>query len=360
MELSKLSGKKIFLTGHTGFKGAWLLQMLHHLGAEVVGYALEAEPENALYHQINGDQYCVKSYINDINDLPVLQKAILDFEPDFIFHLAAQALVKKGYADPVGTYATNVMGTVHVLEAMRHLRKKCVAVMVTTDKVYENPETGALFSEVDKLGGYDPYSSSKACDEILIDSFRRSYFNPADYTTHQKSIASVRAGNVIGGGDYASDRIIPDIVRAIASDQAVLLRNPNAVRPWQLVLEPLYAYLLLAVKMEENPIDYNQAYNIGPEKSDILNVLTVTEKFIKAFGKGSYQIAENELHPHEAHLLLLDNTKIKNDIGFRPTLHADQAIGWTADWYANDQVSAAERCQNQILQYLDILNQYNN
>lgn len=350
--LSVFQNKKVLVTGHTGFKGAWMIQVLHHLGAQLTGYALAPRPGD-LYTHIQGDRLC-NSIIADINDTGRLEKVIMETQPDFIFHLAAQSLVKEGYADPVYTYTTNVMGTVHLLNTLRKLDQRCVAVMITTDKVYENPETGVPFKEDDKLGGYDPYSSSKACDEILIHSFRRSYFSQEEYDRHLKSISSARAGNVIGGGDRAADRIIPDIVRAIEENQPVRLRNPKAVRPWQHVLEPVYAYLCLAQKMHEEPLSYNQAYNIGPEAGDMLQVAEVTEQFIQAFGKGTYEITGNQHHQHEAGLLLLDNTKIKNEVGFTPVLNAGQAISWTADWYTDGQTPAARKCLKQIEKYLNL------
>lgn len=345
--------KKVFLTGHTGFKGSWLLQILHYLGAEVKGYSLAPTHDRTLYYQINGDALCHNSIIGDIRDLEKLQAEVLEFQPDFVFHLAAQALVRDSYVDPVGTYETNVMGTIHVLEAIRHLPNRCTAVMITTDKVYENPENGIPFVETDKLGGHDPYSSSKACDEILIDSYRNSFFSNINYADHQKSIASVRAGNVIGGGDYAANRIIPDIVRAIENDTAVSIRNPNAIRPWQHVLEPLYAYLCLAANMYHQPTAFNTAYNIGPCEDDMLSVIKVTESFIQSFGKGSFKIVPDPMAVHEAQLLLLNNHKIKRDIGVTPKLSAIDAIEWTADWYADHSASPAAKCLQQIEQYFN-------
>lgn len=351
--LQIFKNKKVFLTGHTGFKGAWLLKMLHILGAEVTGYAL-APSDDGLYAQFHGDQYCATSIIDDIRNQERLQAEILQVQPDFIFHLAAQALVRTGYEDPVGTYATNVMGTVHVLEALRKLPGRCTAIMITTDKVYENPEDGIPFVETDKLGGYDPYSASKACDEILIDSFRNSYFPNNSYDAHLKSIASVRAGNVIGGGDDAANRIIPDIVRAIHNNEPVELRNPQAVRPWQLVIEPLYAYLLLASKMFKSPTTYNEAFNIGPEASDMLTVKSVATQFIQSFGKGSIVENINPDNVHEAQMLLLNNQKIKDAIGFKSALAATTAIQWTAEWYADQTISAESKCDSQIQKYFQL------
>jgi CDP-glucose 4,6-dehydratase len=235
---------------------------------------------------------------------------------------------------------------------MRSLEKPAVGIMITTDKVYENNETGTAFTEDEKLGGYDPYSASKAAAEIAISSWRNSFFNPEQYGRHGKSIASVRAGNVIGGGDYSADRIIADIVRSINRDEDVVLRNPKAVRPWQHVLEPLFAYLTLATKMSADPVPYATSYNVGPEKEDVLDVETVTRKFIGYYGKGNYKVEQQAGQPHEAQLLMLDNSKIKNTIGLQPKYNADEAIKLTAEWYANKEISAHEKCMEQIRQYL--------
>lgn len=346
------NNKKVFVTGHTGFKGAWLIQLLNKLGAQVCGYSLPAT-EQSLYKLIDGDQLC-QSIIEDIRHRETLTNAIINFQPDYIFHLAAQALVRQGYEDPVGTYETNVMGTLNVLEALRVYDKPCIAVMITTDKVYENPENGIPFKEDDPLGGYDPYSSSKACDEILIHSYRRSYFSEKDFPYHQKKIISVRAGNVIGGGDYAADRIIPDIVRATDAGKPVFLRFPKAVRPWQHVLEPLGAYVHLAALLNRNK-QLSHAYNIGPDSDDVLSVEEVTELFIEYYGKGAYEIDSNDNRKrHEASLLMLDTQRLKKETNFSPKLNAREAIRWTAEWYANKEISALDKCTRQIEQYIDL------
>jgi len=349
--LSAFKGKKVFLTGHTGFKGAWLLQILHFLGAQVKGYALAPESTHDLYSQINGDTLCYASVIGDIRNAALLQGEMIRFEPDFVFHLAAQPLVRRSYNEPVYTFDVNVMGTLHVLEALRHLQKSCVALMITTDKVYENTETGIAFKEEDKLGGHDPYSASKAAAEIAISSYTQSYFSPEKFQEHQKSIASLRAGNVIGGGDHAADRIIPDIVRAIEGGEAVKIRNPKAIRPWQHVLEPLFSYLELAQLMQEHPGQYEGAYNIGPDKNDMLEVLEVTTCFIRNFGKGEYEIVHQQNAPHEARHLMLDNSKISRILGRSPRWTAQQAIQKTAEWYADKAMPALEKCKQQILSF---------
>jgi CDP-glucose 4,6-dehydratase len=349
---SVFSGKRVFLTGHTGFKGAWLLQILQWLGADVKGYSLEPENDKDLYNQVDGDDLCYASVIGDLMDLHRLQGEMVRFEPHFVFHLAAQSLVRRSYERPVDTFGVNTLGTVHVLEAMRSLSQPAVGLMITTDKVYENPERGQAFVEDDKLGGYDPYSASKAAAEIVIDSYRRSFFHPDQHDTHHKSISSVRAGNVIGGGDYSEDRIIPDIVRAIEQEGKVVLRNPGSVRPWQHVLEPLGAYLLLAARMSEEPVKYTGAYNFGPASNDEKSVEELTKIFLSAFSKeGQYDFANPGKAPHEANLLLLDSTKAERDLGWQPRLNSATAIYWTAEWYSDRTTPARKKCMEQIVKY---------
>lgn len=348
---SVFKGKRVFLTGHTGFKGAWMLQILNWLGADVKGYALAPEKDKDLYNQVNGDDLCYTSVIGNLTDLKKLHGEMVRFEPHFVFHLAAQSLVRRSYEQPADTFMVNTQGTAHVLDALRDVEGSCVGLMITTDKVYQNPERGVPFSEDDKLGGYDPYSASKAAAEIVIESYQRSFFNDNNYDKHKKSVASVRAGNVIGGGDFADDRIIPDIVRSIETLEPVGLRNPASVRPWQHVLEPIGAYLMLAAKMYEAPQQYNAAFNFGPNEDDMLTVEDLTKIFIDRFGKGSYKAAEQAGAPHEAKLLLLNSAKAKEQIGWQPQLDAATAIRWTADWYADKEHTAHEKCMMQIEQY---------
>lgn len=347
------NNKRVFLTGHTGFKGAWMLQVLHLLGADIKGFSLAPENDDDLYGQIKGDELCCASVITDLRDLPTLHGEMVRFQPHYVFHLAAQSLVRRSYESPSDTFLVNTQGTVHVLEALRHMPGACNALMITTDKVYENLERGHAFTEDDKLGGYDPYSASKAAAEIVIDSYRRSFFHPDAYSKHSKAIASVRAGNVIGGGDYAEDRIVPDIVRALERGENVKLRNPQSVRPWQHVLEPIGAYLYLAAKMNENAEGLSTAFNFGPEPSDERTVEDLTKIFLEAFGKqGAYQNSVQTNAPHEANLLTLNSSKAKGVLGWKPRLNADEAIRWTADWYA-DRRDAREKCTEQIERYFN-------
>src|SRR5665213_2553317 len=246
------SGKKVLLTGHTGFKGSWLLKIFSVLGAEIKGYALAPENEPNLYNTIGGDELC-QSIIADLRNKEKLTEAIISFKPDFIFHLAAQPLVRLSYQIPVETFEVNAIGTVNVLDGLRQLKKRCCAVLITTDKVYHNNEWPYPYRESDKLGGYDPYSASKACAELVISSYRNSFFNLETYSIHQKAIAVARARKVIGGGDWAKDLLIPDIISALQKNVRIEIRNHDAIRPWQHVLEPLYGYLLLGAKLSQAP-----------------------------------------------------------------------------------------------------------
>lgn len=344
------NGKKVFLTGHTGFKGSWMLQILSLLGAEVKGYSLPPENESDLYMLLSGDQLCKSSVLHDIRDAARVRHEMLHYEPDYIFHMAAQPLVLEGYNQPLYTFEVNAQGTANLLDAVKYLPKKCVVVCITTDKVYENHDGQTAFREDDKLGGFDPYSASKAAAEIIISSYRNSFFHTDRIHDHQKSVSVVRAGNVIGGGDFAKNRIIPDIVRSIRNEQEIVLRNPHATRPWQHVIEPLGAYLLLAAQMSDHPEKYNTAYNIGPEKNDVLSVEELTRIALNRAGTGTVRIEDNPGKPHEAATLMLNIEKIKNEVGWQPVYHANQAIEKTIDWYFDNR-NAAEKCTEHIYEY---------
>lgn len=326
--------KKVFLTGHTGFKGAWMLKVLRMLGAEVKGYALEPKHENDIYNLISGDSICT-SIIADLRDKDTLQKELIDFQPDFVFHLAAQPLVRLSYEIPSETFEVNAIGTAYLLDAVRALEKKCSIVLITTDKVYYNYEWVYPYRETDRLGGYDPYSASKACTELVIDSYRNAFFNKEKYDSHKKAIAVARAGNVIGGGDWSQDRIIPDIVNSIINNRPLTLRNPGSVRPWQHVLDPVMGYLLLGSKMNEAPIKYSEAWNFGPFDEDAFTVEDLVKLAISVFGKGSYECPELIDQPHEANLLRLDISKAVQLLGWKPVLTSEKAIEMTMNWYCN-------------------------
>lgn len=327
-------GKKVLITGHTGFKGSWLSIWLHELGAEVVGIALDPYSEKDNY-VLSGIGKKIKADIRaDIRNGKMMKEIFTEYQPEIVFHLAAQPLVRLSYEKPVETYETNVMGTINVMEAIRAINSVKVGVMITTDKCYENKEQLQGYKETDPFGGYDPYSSSKGACEIAIQSWRRSYFNPEDYgKRHTVSLASVRAGNVIGGGDWALDRIIPDCIRAIEAGKPIDIRNPKAVRPWEHVLEPLSGYLMLAQKMWKHPTDYCEGWNFGPEQEAVSTVWEVASELVKCFGKGELKDSSDPNAVHEANLLMLNIAKAKSRLGWKPRLNSKQTIDLVADWY---------------------------
>jgi CDP-glucose 4,6-dehydratase len=358
---SYYTNKKVFVTGHTGFKGSWLIAVLHSLGAKIKGYALAPEYENARLPYGQGLFNLLKpfniaeSVIADIRDKVRLQQEINSFQPDYVFHLAAQPLVRRSYEIPAETFEVNVTGTANLLEAVTSLEKKCTVVVITTDKVYENKEQkNILYKEDDVLGGYDPYSASKACAELVVSSFRNSFFDPKNYEAHKKAIASARAGNVIGGGDWSKDRIIPDIITALYQHKTIDVRNPNAVRPWQHVLEPINGYLLLAGLLSEHVPGFSKPYNFGPEADDHLTVKQLAETAIKIWGKGNWKDVSNSNAPHEAELLKLDISRAKKELQWQPKLNAKAAIEWTIDWYKQPEQEQAAYTFKQIKEYFSL------
>jgi CDP-glucose 4,6-dehydratase len=347
---SVYKGKKVFITGHTGFKGSWLLTWLHSLEAIIKGYSLSPINDFDLYNQIEGNSLC-ESVIADVRDKEQLKKEILDFQPDFIFHLAAQPLVRLSYETPLDTFEINTLGTAYVLDAIRFLEKPCIAVMITTDKVYENNEIDYPYQESDRLGGHDPYSASKATAELIINSYRSSFFNLNYFESHKKAIASARAGNVIGGGDWSKDRIIPDLIRALKNNVPIEIRNPNSVRPWQHVIEPINGYLLLGAKLSENPIEYSEAWNFGPMQDNTFTVEDLVKKAIGVWGEGNYvkPILDNQLH--EAGWLKLDINKSINNLGWKPKWNAIETIKKTIEFYKFNGENVLTVLNNQIKNY---------
>jgi CDP-glucose 4,6-dehydratase len=324
-------GKAVFVTGHTGFKGAWLSMWLHKLGAQITGYALDPPTEPSLFCLAKVSSM-IRSITGDIRDSAHLQQALTSARPEIVIHLAAQSLVRESYLSPVDTYSTNVMGTVNLLEAVRLCPTVQAVLNVTTDKCYENMELDHSFREDAPLGGYDPYSSSKACSEILTAAWRSSYFNPRRYAEHKVAIATARAGNVIGGGDWASDRLIPDIIKSILAGEPVHIRNPHAIRPWQHVLEPLSGYLLLTQKLYEQGPDFAGGWNFGPLIEDVRSVEWIAKWLCEQWGNGaSYEIDKSE-HPHEAHYLKLDCSKARVHLGWNPRWNLDKALTSTLEW----------------------------
>ncbi|AWW47044.1 CDP-glucose 4,6-dehydratase [Polynucleobacter paneuropaeus] len=327
------NGKRVFLTGHTGFKGGWLSLWLSSMGAKVTGYALAPNTSPSFFDaaQVEGD--LENSIIGDIRDLGRLKEAMADAKPEIVFHMAAQPLVRFSYANPVETYATNVMGTVNVIEGIRALTCVRAAVIVTTDKCYENQERAAGYREDEPMGGYDPYSSSKGCAELVTSAYRQSYFSPQKFDQHRVAIASARAGNVIGGGDWSEDRLIPDAIRAFEAGQALIIRNPLAIRPWQHVLEPLSGYLELAQALYQKGATFNGAWNFGPRDSDARSVKEVINLLIDRWVSAvSWQQNQSE-QPHEAHSLKLDCSKAQEKLHWIPKWSLEQAIDKITQWH---------------------------
>lgn len=341
--------KKVFLTGHTGFKGSWLALWLTKLGAKVCGYSLEPNTTPSMFNELNISEKIEKSVFGNILDTQKLEKTINEFQPEIIFHLAAQPLVRLSYSEPVLTYQTNVIGTLNVLEAARKCASVKTLVNITTDKCYENKEINRGYKEDEPMGGYDMYSSSKGCVEIMSSSFRRSFLQ--EEGTY--AMATARAGNVIGGGDWALDRLIPDCVRFINNDKKIEIRNPIAVRPWQHVLEPLSGYLLLGQKLLEEGKKYAEGFNFGPNEESVLKVAEVAQKVVENYGKGEVIVHKRD-NLHEANLLMLNIEKAENILGWTPTYTANQAIKETVDWYKAFYNNSAEMYDftiNQINKY---------
>jgi len=333
MNLDFWKDKRVFITGHTGFKGAWLSMWLQSLGAQVTGYSLGVLSETNLFEVANVEKG-MQSIHGDITDVSTLEKALFEARPEIVFHLAAQSLVMQSYESPVETYSTNVMGTVNLLEAIRKCDSVKSVVIVTSDKCYDNKDWHWGYRENDAMGGFDPYSSSKGCAELVTESYRNSFFNPNQYETHGVAIASARAGNVIGGGDWAKDRLIPDVINAFTHREPVMLRNPESTRPWQHVLEPLGAYILLAERLFDNGKGYAEAWNFGPNEVDtkptgwIINLLA---SYWKEDARSLIQ--ENNEAQREAVYLRLDCSKAHSKLGWYPIWTIEETVANVADWY---------------------------
>jgi CDP-glucose 4,6-dehydratase len=355
--------RSVFVTGHTGFKGAWLSLWLAELGARVHGYALEPPTRPSLFDEADVRARLASHTIGDIRDCETLAKVIRLAKPEFVFHLAAQAIVRYSYRDPRQTYETNVMGTVNVLEAVRAASSVRVCQIITSDKCYENREWIYPYREDEPMGGADPYSSSKGCAELVVNAYRRSFFDPSSVEGHGVSLASARAGNVIGGGDWAEDRIIPDCIRALSKNEVILVRNPNAIRPWQHVLEPLAGYLSLAAAQGAEPARFSQAWNFGPPAVGNLHVNQVVEEVIRHWGSGSWRgVSAPERTSarrgsfHEATFLKLDISKATDLLQWQPLWTGHEAIAQTVLWYRNrasagQDFNASRYCVGQIEAY---------
>jgi CDP-glucose 4,6-dehydratase len=324
-------GKRVFLTGHTGFKGGWLALWLARLGADVRGYSLDPATEPNLFSVARVGEG-LDDVRGDIRDAAALDAAMQTFAPEVVFHLAAQPLVRLSYDDPIGTYETNVIGTARVLDAVRRTPSVRAVVTITTDKCYENKEWIWGYRESDPLGGYDPYSSSKACAEIVAAAYRQSYFPVAKLAEHGVALATARAGNVIGGGDWSADRLIPDLVRGFVAGEAVRIRRPEAVRPWQHVLEPLHGYIRLAEQLLTHDPRYATAYNFGPSEDDAQPVAWIAEKMKGFWGDGAHWVLDPEAGVHEAGTLKLDTSRARGDLGWTPQMHLETALEWIVQW----------------------------
>ena len=345
--------KTVLITGHTGFKGSWLSIWLKELGADIVGYALAPYTQNDNFVVSNLQKYIIHN-VGDIRDFVKLNDTFEKYKPEIVFHLAAQPIVRQSYINPRETYEININGTVNVLECCKNSDSVRVIVNVTSDKCYENNEWLWGYRETDPIGGYDPYSASKGCSEIITASYRRAFFNPAYHSKHEKSLASVRAGNVIGGGDWQKDRIVPDCIKALLHQRDIEIRNPSARRPWQHVLEPLSGYLLLASNMYKEPQKYCGAYNFGPNFNSIITVGDLAELIIRHWGSGSWKDVSEGTYMHEANLLYLETYKAKLELNWSPCWDIEKTVVKTIQWYKEFEYrNPYEICKEQILSYCE-------
>ncbi|WP_312701290.1 CDP-glucose 4,6-dehydratase [Sedimentibacter sp.] len=344
--------KTVLITGHTGFKGSWLSIWLIELGAKVVGYSLDVKSpkDNFVLTSLKDKLVDIRG---DIRDLKKLKNVFDKYKPDYVFHLAAQPLVLDSYLQPHYTYEVNVMGTVNILECIRNAGEKITAILITTDKCYENKEQLWGYKETDPIGGYDPYSSSKGACELAVSSWRQSFMNPEDYDNHGIAIASVRAGNVIGGGDWSANRLIPDCIRALEDGKPIEIRNPRSVRPWQHVLDPLNGYLMLGQKLTEEPATYSGAWNFGPKLDSVVTVWQIGTEIIRQYGCGELADISDNDNMHEAQLLNLDISKAVLKLGWRPKLDIGSSIKYTIEWYKKYKSgNVYDLCKEQILRFM--------
>ena len=346
--------KRVFITGHTGFKGSWLALWLQHLGADVFGFALDPPTTPSLFERAKVRSGMVSSFQGDVRNLDLVEEALRRSNPDIVFHMAAQSLVRPSYEAPVATYGTNVMGTVHVLEAMRRVGSARVGVFVTSDKCYENKESELWgYREPDAMGGTDPYSNSKGCAELVVSAYRNSFFSSQNGKPHRAAIGTVRAGNVIGGGDWAEDRLVPDAIRAFRAGRPIHVRCPEAVRPWQHVLDPLSGYMLLARRLWLDGDAYAGGWNFGPDEDGAKSVQYLINQLIERWGPEASAVLDDGAHPHEATYLRLDCSKARTKLGWQPRLSFNDALDWTVEWYrtAEEEEDLRAFTIDQIQQY---------
>lgn len=350
-------GRNVFVTGHTGFKGSWLSLWLDLLEAKVTGYALDPPTQPNLFEQA-GVGGTMLSLNGDIRDFSRLKAVLEQSEPDVVIHMAAQSVVRRGYEEPIETYSSNVMGTVHLLEAVRQIARPCIIVNVTSDKCYENREWVWGYREDEPMGGRDPYSNSKGCAELVTAAYRESFFSPASHKKHHVALATARAGNVIGGGDWTRDQLIPDLMRAFLTDEPCLIRNPAAIRPWQFVLEPLRGYLTLAERLAKSPEQFASSWNFGPSDADAKPVSCIADRLAYSWGDSVSWIRDSASYPHESRLLKLDISKARACLDWQPVLPLREALDWIVEWYRAFKAGANLRSitQAQIERYQAILN----
>ena len=350
------NNKKVLITGHSGFKGSWLSIWLKMMGAEVIGYALKPHTNQDNF-VVSGLEEKITHIIGDIRNYDYLYKIFKKHKPEFVFHLAAQPIVRYSYIKPKETFDTNIGGTVNLLECCRLSESVRVIVNITTDKCYENKEWIWGYRENDRLGGYDPYSSSKAGSELITSAYRQSFFNPEKINLHNKNISSARAGNVIGGGDWHDDRLIPSCILSLEKKEPIIIRNPSAVRPWQHVLEPLSGYLLLAQRMYQCPGQFCEAWNFGPNEGSMKPVSFVTDLVIQEWGEGSLQVQTEKNAPHETRMLKLNISKARSSLNWKPIWDIENAIEKTTEWYKNyKEKSMYPFCKRQIEIYMKNFN----
>jgi CDP-glucose 4,6-dehydratase len=340
--------RRVFLTGHTGFKGGWLSLWLKALDAKVTGYSLVPPTKPNLFEQAEV-AVAVHSICADIRDFPRLKTALAECRPDVVIHMAAQSVVRRGYEDPIETYSSNVMGTVNVLEALRQLKHPCVVVNVTSDKCYANREWVWGYRENEPMGGRDPYSNSKGCAELVTAAYRESFFPPESCGHHGIAVASARAGNAIGGGDWTGDQLIPDLMRAFLASRPCLIRNPAAIRPWQFVLEPLRGYLMLAERLAQDPSSFAAGWNFAPAEIDGRPVSRIADELVRMWGAEASWSHDGATHPREAHFLMLDASRARACLAWRPVIPLSMALEWIVEWYrafqADDDLQALTRTQ---------------
>ena len=347
--------KKVLLTGHTGFKGSWLSIWLKKLGVELVGFSKDIPTKPSLF-EIAKVSEGMTSITGNIEDFTAIQKVLKENKPEIVIHMAAQSLVRKSYEEPINTFATNVMGTVNLLQAVKTTGSTLVLINITSDKCYENKGTEKAFSENSPMGGYDPYSSSKGCAELVTSSFRDSFFNLKEFERHGCSLSSVRSGNVIGGGDWAKDRLIPDIMNSISKRIPTQIRNTRSIRPWQFVLEPLFGYLILAQRMWEEGKEFSEPWNFGPDETDCKSVKWILEKISKEWDDGFSWKEDTRDNPHEAEMLKLDCNKAKKRLGWKTKLDVNETIEWTVNWYKEyfKNSDMKEYTENQIDKFMSL------